>query len=146
MYAYNPGSVKLLSKDSLDLNSQDLAGIVSDYGHFALFSVDGGHSPLHSAHDFMTASRLTSGKGIIIVDDIFHPDWPGVTEGIYTALDSKGSAFVPMFITRKKLFLCHISSWNAYRQFVIERGGDRLVKMVDFRCWSIPSLNFGPEY
>ena len=91
-YAYNPGSIKLMSKDSLDLKAGDLATIIKDYGYFSMFSVDGGHSALHSASDFLTASRLTSGKGIIIMDDIFHPDWPGVTEGVYTVLASKAIA------------------------------------------------------
>jgi hypothetical protein len=145
-YAYRPSSITLMSKDSLDLKADDLAAIVQNYGYFAMFSVDGGHSTLHSAYDFLTASKLTSGRGVIIMDDIFHPDWPGVTEGIYTALASKASPFVPLFITRKKLFLCHASSWNVYRQFVIDQGGDKLVKMVEFCAWSIPSLNFGTEY
>jgi hypothetical protein len=145
-YAYNPSSVKLMAKDSLDLRAEDLAKIISDCGYFAMFSVDGGHTALHTSNDFFIATKLTSSQGVIIVDDIFHPDWPGVTEGIYTALGSGSSPFVPLFITRKKLFFCHASSWNLYRQFVLDRSGDKLVRLVDFCNWSIPSLNFGTEY
>jgi hypothetical protein len=145
-YAYNPSSLKLMAKDSLDLKSSELAAITKEHGYFAMFSVDGGHTALHTANDFLTASKLTSGRGIIIIDDIFHPDWPGVTEGVFSVMAGKNSPFVPLFITRKKLVFSHISVWRVYKQFVIERCGDTLVKTVDFCGWNIPSLNFGPEY
>lgn len=145
-YAFNPSGLHLRSKDSLDLKTSDLAEINNQYGYFSMFSVDGGHTSTHVRNDLVTASKLTSGKGIIIVDDIFHPDWPGVTEGVMTSLASLSSPFVPFFITRKKLFLCHISLWRSYKQFVIDRSVTYFVKEVDFCRWHIPSLNFGPEY
>jgi hypothetical protein len=148
-FAYNPRSIALLAKDSLDIGPHDIKHIIDLYGRFAFFSVDGGHTALHAIHDFFTASQLTSPNGIIAVDDLFHPDWPGVTEGLLNALAAKRSPFVPLFITRKKAFLCHLSVVKEYQCFVAGAYAGRYgreARFVEFCGWSIPSLNFGPEY
>lgn len=148
-FAHNPASIALLAKDSLDIGPQDIANFIDLYGRFAIFSVDGGHTPLHTAYDFFTASQLTSPNGVIAIDDLFHPGWPGVTEGLFSALAAKRSPFVPFFITRKKAFLCHLSVFGEYRSFVEEAYGERYnreVEFVEFCGWRIPSLSFGPEY
>ena len=93
----------------------------------------------------MFASECTSDDGIIAIDDIFHPDWPGVTEGIYNVLSQHISPFVPFFITRKKLFCCSASLQKRYKNIVHEQ---EIVEKrdVEFCGWKIPSLNFSSEY
>jgi len=144
-FASNPESISLMSTDSLAIGPQDVEHILREHGHFAIFSIDGGHTPIHVSLDFMTASRLTSPTGIIAVDDIFNPDWPGVTEGLYTALARRTSPFVPLYITRKKVFLCHVSHQRNFASFVAERYSkkySRNIRYVEFFGWRIPSLNF----
>lgn len=145
-YAVDPDLISLVNIDSLGMTQRELKEIEERFGPFHFFSIDGGHTALHACSDFFTASALTSKDGIIIVDDIFHPDWPGVTEGIYLALARKSSPFVPLFLTRKKLFLCHISVRHTYTMFILEKKADIPYKMIDFFSYLIPSLNFGGEY
>jgi hypothetical protein len=79
------------------------------------------------------------------VDDFFDPDWPGVTEGLYDALARKDSPFVPLFITRKKLFLCHLAVQESFSTFVARKYSAeycREVRFVKFLGWRVPSLNF----
>lgn len=120
-HAKNPENCSLHSVDSLTLREGELSAIRGQFGEFALFSVDGGHTPMHVASDFSVASKLTSSKGVIIIDDVFHPDWPGVTEGLYRFFASLSTPFVPWFITRKKLFCCHASLRAIYGAFLDEK-------------------------
>jgi len=148
-FASNPERIDLMAMDSLAIGPRDVGDILEKYGNFSIFSIDGGHTPLHAAVDFVTASQLTSQTGIIAIDDLFHPDWPGVTEGLYIALGRKSSPFVPLFITRKKAFLCHASVQKNFVSFVAEKYSNRYardVRYVEFFGWRIPSLNFGAEY
>jgi tetratricopeptide (TPR) repeat protein len=148
-FASNPESISLMSVDSLTIGPQDVEQILRQHGHFAIFSIDGGHTPLHASMDFITASHLTSPTGIIAVDDLFNPDWPGVTEGLYIALARRTSPFVPLYITRKKAFLCHASVQSKFASFVAERYSQKYsgdVRYVEFFGWRVPSLNFGTEY
>lgn len=148
-FAYNPSSIDFLAKDSLDIRQSDIDTIIERSGYFAIFSIDGGHTALHTSYDFFTASKLTSPYGIIAVDDLFHPDWPTVTEGLYRAISSKRSPFVPLFITRKKAFFCHVSVFKEYQPFVIDAYSAfarREARVVDFFGWNVPSLYLGSEY
>jgi hypothetical protein len=145
-YAARPQDVTLLGQDSLDIRSREIQAMIDEYGYFAFFSIDGGHTPLHVRYDLATAAQTTAPNGIIAVDDIFHPDWPGVTEGVYQWLATDAAPFVPFLITRKKLFLCSLSVQQRYRDFVASERGDTPMKWVDFAGWTIPSLDFGSEY
>jgi methyltransferase family protein len=145
-FAKNPHLITLRQFDSMSISSREKQKITEEFGMFSIFSIDGGHTALHVSIDFMTACELTSDSGIIIVDDIFHPDWPGVTEGIYRALDSRLTPFVPFMLTRKKLFLCSVTLQRRFADFVEMKRGEVPRKVVDFARWSIPSLNFGGEY
>ncbi|OAN49254.1 hypothetical protein A6A04_03830 [Paramagnetospirillum marisnigri] len=148
-YVLDPASVTLMTRDSLAINAAEQVAIQAEFGRFAFFSIDGGHTALHITHDFFLASELTSPHGIIAVDDLFHPDWPGVTEGILAALATRRSPFVPLFMTRKKLMLCHFSVFEPYRDFVLATCREVYEfepTMVTLCGQVIPSLNFGSEY
>jgi len=144
-YARNPSLVKLLRHDSITLKPSQIRDQAPGYVPFSIVSLDGGHTPLHIVRDFLFASDITSEEGIIAVDDIFHPDWPGVTEGLYSVLNQKVSPFVPFFMTRKKIFCCSASVQHKYKEFV----GDKATvkkREVKFCGWDLLSLNFGGEY
>lgn len=144
-YAANPHLIELLSQDSITMKQNQINKVCSDYTPFSIVSIDGGHTPLHVVRDFMFASQCVSEHGIIAVDDIFHPDWPGVTEGMYTLLSQRQSPFVPFFLTRKKIFCCSASVQALYYNFLDQRcaGGK---KEIEFCGWKMLSLNFGGEY
>jgi hypothetical protein len=144
-YARNPHLIDLVGCDSLTLRGQQVRELQDKYGLFSIFSIDGGHTALHLVRDFLFASECVSENGIIAVDDIFHFQWPGVTEGFYNVLAAGTSPFVPFFMTRKKIFCCSASVQATYREFVGEHAGN-IRKRVEFCGWQMFSLNFGDEY
>ena len=146
IYARNPELITLASVDSISLTLAETLSIKKEFGSFRFFSIDGGHTPVHLVHDFMIASECTSPIGLIAIDDLFNPDWPGVTEGIYKLVSAGTSSFVPLFLTRKKLFLCHLSVRYEYMRFLGNYCGNVAHKVVSFFGNDVLSLNFGAEY
>jgi hypothetical protein len=145
-YARNPHLVDLVARDSLTVKLREVQELHEKYGSFAICSIDGGHTALHVARDFLFASECVAENGIIAVDDIFHLHWPGVTEGLYSVLSLRLSPFVPFFMTRKKIFCCSASVQSRYRDFIGQRAPAQMKKRVQFAGWDILALNFGDEY
>lgn len=145
-FAKNPELVSLEKKDSIAISSEDIQSIILNYGKFSIFSIDGGHTKMHITIDLDNAAKMTSETGIIVIDDIFHPDWPQVTEGIYQSISACRTPFVPFLVTRKKLYMCLASLQMRYAKFSAERRGQFTSKTVSFAGWQVPSINFGSEY
>ena len=47
-----------------------------------LFSLDGGHTAEHTASDLRFAEQVVVNGGVVFVDDILNPEWPGVINGV----------------------------------------------------------------
>jgi hypothetical protein len=93
--------VKIHEGSSTDLEASDLTG----RRLLRMFSVDGGHTRNVTASDMaLTASNLAHG-GIVIVDDFYHPDWPGVQEGVHAYFALGQIPLAPFLIAWNKLFL-----------------------------------------
>lgn len=45
--------------------------------------IDGGHRPEDVLNDLHVAERALLPEGVVAVDDVFNPNWPGVSEGFY---------------------------------------------------------------
>lgn len=94
-----------LCADSLTLSPNDLLNATKGES-IRLFSVDGGHTTRHLLSDLQLASKVLSPGGIVIVDDFYNADWPGVNEGVVRyLLDSP--ALLPFCYGDNKLYLCH---------------------------------------
>jgi Methyltransferase domain len=90
--------------DSLTMRSDDLASLGGLEG-FRLFSVDGGHQVANVIHDLgLIGDNLTNG-GVVVLDDFFNPDWPGVNEGLFAFL-ARSRSLAPFSYGDNKLFLC----------------------------------------
>lgn len=100
--------IHIVKGNSTSTSIQDL---VTDY--YSIFSVDGGHTKKHCLIDLNLAQEKTVDNGIIIVDDFFRVDWPGVTEGVFDYLKSNAH-FVPFLYAFNKLFLCHFILHDDY--------------------------------
>ena len=98
-----------MAADSLSLTDDDIRSIRQDHEPFRLISVDGGHTREHVVRDLLTAVQLAHVEGLILIDDWFHPGFPGVTEGYFDLARSAQLPFVPIFVHLKKLVLCHVS-------------------------------------
>ena len=68
------------------------------------FHIDGGHRPEDVFTDLETADRALHADGVVAVDDLFNPSWPGVSEGFYRFLASHPNVFLPILIGGNKVF------------------------------------------
>jgi SAM-dependent methyltransferase len=108
-----------MKADSAALNSADIIKLVQDRGPFRLFSVDGCHTAEHTLNDLLTAQECLAPGGVIMLDDMFQPHWPGVTEAM--------GLFYSRYVPRVKPFL-----YCAHKMFFVGHGWH-----ADFlRIWS----------
>jgi hypothetical protein len=75
-------------------------------GPFRLISIDGGHTAAITASDLATCEGALADGGIVILDDCFNGEWPGVIDGVHQYF-SVPRAIVPFAIGANKTFFCH---------------------------------------
>lgn len=75
----NNRNVLILKKDSLLLTPEDF-----DNRQIRIFSVDGSHTAEHTESDLSFATRMLARGGVVILDDFYNQEWPGVQEGFYS--------------------------------------------------------------
>jgi len=76
-----------------------------DTGQCRFFHIDGGHWPEIVMADLVTADRALVPGGVIAVDDVFNPNWPGVGEGFYRFMREHPGKLAPLIIGANKIFL-----------------------------------------
>jgi hypothetical protein len=108
--------VNIIQKNSLELTRADLSA--DNESIIRLFSVDGSHTAEHTFSDLRISSNLLSQEGLIILDDFYNPDWPGVQEGFHRFLRESSEDIAPIAYGNNKLFLCHKNCYNDYLAFV----------------------------
>lgn len=109
------GRVDVIAGDSTLLSSADLEAAVG--GRFRLFHIDGGHTAAIAGHDMATVAGALAPGGVIIVDDYFHEQWPGVSDGVraYFAAHPE-SGLVPFAIGGNKVLFCERPYAAGYRE------------------------------
>ena len=124
---YGADAVRFERADSLALGAIDLPRLRGEgHGGFAFVSVDGGHMVEHAMHDIRLAMELAMAPGIILIDDFFAPQWPGVTEAIARLYLGDRPPFVPLLAGYNKLLLCHLSHRQHFWDALIGHIRDRL--------------------
>mmetsp|Transcript_15409 Transcript_15409/g.39165 ORF Transcript_15409/g.39165 Transcript_15409/m.39165 type:complete len:234 (-) Transcript_15409:62-763(-) len=71
-----------------------------------VFSIDGCHTAEATASDCALAAAMTAPGGVLMLDDVFNPHWPGVSSGLMRFLQEHPSGFKPFFIGFNKVLLC----------------------------------------
>lgn len=110
----DPDAVDPMARDSLDLADDDVLEILQLYGRFRWFSVDGGHTVDHAVNDLRLAERLTAAGGIVVVDDYYNQDWPGVHEGFARRYILDNPRVVPFLCGFGKLYLTTLGHHKRY--------------------------------
>lgn len=95
----NIKNLKILKCNSLSLTPERLKN------KFRIIHIDGGHSKNEVISDLKLSSQCLIDGGVIVVDDIFHKDWPEVTSGLSYFLKTE-QTIEPIFIAFNKIFLC----------------------------------------
>ena len=73
-------------------------------GRVRFFHVDGGHDTDEAVADLRLAERTLVDGGIVVLDDAFRADWPGVTEAFFEMMRNAGR-FEPLIAGFNKLAL-----------------------------------------
>lgn len=94
-------SVTVAVTDSMSLMADEVLALAD--GPVRFFSVDGGHTCEATASDIAIAEAVLSKGGVLILDDIFNEQWPGVMDGAMAHLDA-GSALIPFGIGFNKTY------------------------------------------
>jgi len=104
-------------------------------GSIRYFSIDGGHTKTHTLNDLKLAEKYVSDTGIVILDDITHPHWLGVMDGLVEYLRAFPT-LIPFAIGHNKLFLCKYPYHSKYLE-VIEKSafGIELVTFMGYQLW-----------
>ena len=76
-------AINIFQKNSADLTAAEIG---KDY---RVFHVDGGHNPDEALIDLRLAADCIVESGVIVLDDPFRMEWPGVTEALIRFLDER---------------------------------------------------------
>ncbi len=104
--AFTDGTSKLrvINADSTTISAEQITTATG--GHLRLFSIDGGHQSHIVRHDLNTAASVICEGGVIILDDYFNPEFPGVSEGVnqFFLMDNV-KRLVPFIVGMNKIYL-----------------------------------------
>ena len=106
-YSRNPNATTVIAADSMTLLAA-MPGLIARMRPCRLFSLDGGHSPQHVLNDLRIAEQVLAPGGVVFVDDMWNPEWPGVTEGMHAYMRTLPS-LVPFASLGGKLLLTTFS-------------------------------------
>ncbi|MDP1681766.1 MAG: class I SAM-dependent methyltransferase [Burkholderiales bacterium] len=104
--AFTGGKSKLrvINADSTTIGAEQITAATG--GYLRLFSIDGGHQSHIVRHDLNTAASAICEGGVIILDDYFNPEFPGVSECVnqFFLMDNT-QGLVPFFVAMNKIYL-----------------------------------------
>jgi len=109
-------SVEIDARPSFDVTPKD---ILNRVGPVRMFHIDGGHHLRAVANDLKLAEATIAPFGIVVVDDVFRPEWPEVSMGLFKHILDAQSALVPFAIGFNKTFLCLAPCSEAYRAAIL---------------------------
>lgn len=141
-HAGNDSRLKVINGDSTTLNGKDITTAAG--GCLRLFSIDGGHLSHIVRHDLNSAAEAICEGGVVILDDYFNPEFPGVSEGaiLFFAHDNQTSdrRLVPFLVTASKVYLTTESHATQYIDHLTKADlGLPYEKVVKFRVYSTRS-------
>lgn len=115
------GDISGLQIVKADSRIIDADTILKISGPARMLSVDGGHTEECTLSDLRLAEKLISNNGVVVLDDLFNREWPGVMAGFSQYL-SAGGILKPFAVSSNKTYLAHLSEHDAYRGFGRDAG------------------------
>lgn len=106
--------VTVHQKSSSDITAGDLVKDETDCQVFRVFSVDGDHRYESTLGDLTTAIGFLDQRGIIMLDDVWNRDHPGVSEALHDFIDNH-KEIVPFCFSKQRTFLSRSASAEDYR-------------------------------
>lgn len=87
-----------IKRSSLNLRPHD---ILEHGGNVRFFSIDGGHTTAVLLNDLQLAEATLAPYGLVSIDDILNPQWPGIVTGAVRFFDGPTKLRPVAFITNK---------------------------------------------
>jgi len=84
---------------------------------FRFFHIDGGHNAGEALGDLRLAASVLCDAGVIVLDDPFRPEWPGVTEALIRFLETD-ARFRAILVGFNKLVLGRAGHADCYVQAI----------------------------
>ena len=141
--AFGGEGIQIIKGDSTSSKTQaELAEAIPE-GSIRFFSIDGGHTKIHTLNDLKIAEKYVADAGVVILDDILHPHWLGVMDGLVQYL-SDFPTLVPFAVGHNKMFLCKFSYHQKYLE--IAQKSHSATKQIEFmghKLWVVQWVNIG---
>jgi hypothetical protein len=109
-----------VATDTLAMTLDHRVAVARDHGPFRLFSVDGGHTVQHALNDLLMAQDMLADGGVVLVDDIYHRHWPGVTEAVGLFYSRYVPRVAPFLHAYNKLFLTSYTFHAHFMRYVVD--------------------------
>ena len=93
--------------------------IEAKVGKVRFFHIDGGHHLEAIVNDLYLAEAVMLPEGVIAVDDVFRPEWPEVSMGLFSYLAGKKRDFIPFAVGFNKTYLCERAFAELYRSHLL---------------------------
>jgi len=106
---------RVVQRDTTSLSAVELIELFGKKG-VKFFSIDAGHTGLHTRNDLQLVQEVLVPGGIVALDDYMSVHWPGVTEGFYRFMDSSNRRLKPFLYFQNKLFLTTVSEHGSFLQ------------------------------
>jgi len=114
---YAPGApYTLVTADSATLGRS----FIRNHRYLRFVSIDGGHSRYTTYKDLFLAQRMLAPAGVVSLDDIYRPDWSGVTAGLHEYYRRGGKLAPIALVPNKVLFAASAEYSSAYRERLAE--------------------------
>ncbi len=139
-YAGGQSKLKVINADSTTIGATELTSAVG--GEFRFLSIDGGHMANIVRYDLNTASSAICDGGVIILDDYFNPEFPGVSEGVnqFFQMDNK-KKLVPFFVAMNKVYITTHNYAERYMDHFVQADlGISYNKTIKFKIYDTYSL------
>lgn len=102
--------VRVFAKESARLTAEDTTT------ECRFVHVDGGHRAEDVLNDLVVAERALHQEGVVALDDVFNPNWPGVSEGFYRFVSAHPGALAPLLIGGNKVLLARPDALARYER------------------------------
>lgn len=96
--------------------------------NYRIFHIDGGHDTEEALMDLELAADKIIDSGVIILDDPFRQDWPGVTEALVKFLEKKPD-FTAFTVGFNKLMICRKAFAEKYLAIIDDKSQRQIFQL-----------------
>lgn len=112
-HAGSTRDITVLRTDSVRVRPPELLDAA---GRVRLFSVDGGHAADIVCSDMALAFESLDADGVILLDDYFEHEWPGVSDGTHRFFSERRPDLAPFAIGVNKVYFSRPAAAALYRR------------------------------